>query len=452
MCKRSFILLSNITLLGALAFMQTSCSAPPSTATSSVQLIKAGRLLDVKTGTYLTNQGVLVENERIKAIGPFAEMEKSAPKNARVINLGNATVLPGLIDCHTHLLDIRIGNLEFYENNALRLTQVSPEERAALGTNNAREVLEAGFTTVRDMGDATEKSDVMLRDAINAGRITGPRMLVATKKLTPPNGQHLHQAAAIDKEIIQHEYLLVTNAEDARRGVREAINLGADFIKVIVDDKPLALNLEQVKAIVDEAHRAGLKVAAHAHTEESTKVAVEAGADSIEHAYKISDESLRMMHDKNILLVATDFTQEAVAELLSKTLPPGAEQREEREQYVKEQVEYAPERLPRALKAGVRIAAGSDLAWKWPGRTRGQQGILIFDAYKRAGISAIEMIRAATMNAAELLGWQDRVGTIEANKFADIIAVAGDPLNDITELQRVKFVMKGGAVIRNEMK
>ncbi len=451
MRKRVFILLLNIVLLGVLAFAESSCSAPPAT-TSSVQLIKIGRLLDVKTGAYLVNQGVLVENERIKAIGALAEIEKNAPKNARVIDLSNATVLPGLIDCHTHLLDIRVANLEFYENNALRLTQVSPEERAALGANNAREVLEAGFTTVRDMGDATEKSDVMLRDAINAGRVMGPRMLVATKKLTPPNGQHLHQAAAIDKEIIQHEYLLVSNAEDARRGVHEAINLGADLIKVIVDDKPLVINSDAMKAIVDEAHRAGIKVAAHAHTEESTKVAIEAGADSIEHAYKISNESLRMMHDKNIFLVPTDFTKEAVAEFLSKTLPPNAEPREEREQYVKEQVEYAPERLPRAIKMGVRIAAGSDLAWKWPGRTRGQQGVLIFDAYKRAGMPTIDIIRAATMNAAELLGWQDRVGTIEANKFADLIAVTGDPLNDITELQRIKFVMKGGAVIKNEAK
>lgn len=447
MLKRIVTLLLNLLILSTFTFAQNS-----ETARTKLTLIKVGRLLDVKSGKYLINQGVLIENERIKEIGPLADVQKRAPRNSIVLDLSTATVLPGLIDCHTHLLDLRSTGLEFYENNALRLTQVSADQRAALGTKNAREVIEAGFTTVRDLGDATEKSDVMLRDAINAGRVIGPRMIVATKKLTPPKGQHLRQVAAIDKELIEREYLLVSNPEDARRGVREAVRLGAGVIKVIVDDGPLVISSDEMKAIVTEAHRAGIKVAAHAHIMESTRIAVEAGADSVEHADQISDESLREMHEKGIFLVPTDTTKEAVAELLMKTLPPLREQRPELEMYVKEQVEFAPERLRRALKMGVRIAAGSDLAWNWPGRTRGQQSLLIFDAYRQAGMASLEMIRAATTNASELLGWQNLVGTIEPGKYADLIAVEGDPLNDISELQRVKFVMKGGVVIKNEIR
>ncbi len=446
MPKRIAALLLNLTMLSAFALAQNNVNAP-----SKITLIKVGRLLDVKSGKYRINQGVLVENERIKEVGPIAEVQKHLPKNSAVLDLSAATVLPGLIDCHTHLLDLRSTSLEFYQNNALRLTQVSNEERAATGARNAREVIEAGWTTVRDLGDGTQNSDVMLRDGINAGRITGPRMLVATKKLTPTNGQHLRQIDIVDKELIQREYLLVGNVADARRGVQEAARLGADVIKVIVDDGPLVLTLEEMKAIIAEAHRAGLKVAAHAHIMESVKVAVEAGADSIEHAYRISDESLRMMREKGIFLVPTDTTQEAVAELLMKTLPPFKEQRPELEMYVKEQVEFAPERLRRALKMGVRLAAGSDLAWKWPGRTRGEQSLLIFDAYARAGMPPVEMIRAATINAAEMLGWQDRIGTIETGRYADLIAVTGDPLGDAAALQHIKFVMKGGVVIKNEI-
>lgn len=445
--KQFIVLLLHIIIFGAVAFAQNTRNA-----VLPLTLIRVGRLLDVKAGKYLMDQGVLIAGGRIKDVGAFASVQERAPKDARLVDLSKATVLPGLIDCHTHLLDIRSAGLEFYENNALRITQKSRDEQAALGAAMAREVVEAGWTTVRDLGDAKDGGDVALRDRINARQIIGPRMLVATRKLTPPDGQHIRPVSSYANNIIRAEYLLVHNVEDARRGVREAVRAGADVIKVIVDDGPLVLRLDEMKAIVEEAHRLHVKVAAHAHIAESTKVAVEAGADSIEHAYKISDESLRMMREKGIFFVPTDITREAVSELLMKTLPPNDKPRPELDTYTKEQVEYGPERLRRALNMGVKIAAGSDMAWRYPGKTRGQQSLLIFDAYLRAGMPPIEIVRAATINAAELLGWQDRIGSIETNKYADIIAVEGDPLNDIGELQRIKFVMKDGVIVRSEIK
>ncbi len=444
MYKRVVTILLTIALCGAYTFAQNTDGAPAT-------LVKAGRLLDVKSGRYLIDQGVLIVNGRIEEVGSFAVVRSRAPKNVRLIDLSRATVLPGLIDCHTHLLDIRSTGLEFYENNVLRITQKSRDEQAALGAAMAREVIEAGWTTVRDLGDAKDGGDVALRDRINAGQVTGPRMLVATKKLTPPDGQHIRPVSSYANDTIRGEYLLVGSTEDARRDVREAVKAGADVIKVIVDDGPLVIRLDEMKAIVEEAHRLKVKVAAHAHVAASTKVAVEAGADSIEHAYEISDESLRLMREKGIFLVPTDITREAVSELLTKTLPPNDKPRPELETYTKEQVEFAPERLRRAIKIGVKFAAGSDMAWRYPGKTRGQQSLLIFDAYRRAGMPPIEIMRAATVNAAELLGWQDRIGTVEMNKYADLIAVEGDPLNDIGELQRIKFVMKDGVIVKNDI-
>ncbi|MGI9105057.1 MAG: amidohydrolase family protein [Pyrinomonadaceae bacterium] len=459
MLQRIAVLLLNLMLVGACATTRKdggdktpapkADNAASTSASPRHTLIKAGRMLDVRSGSYQFDRGVLIEGERIKEVGPWAEVQSRAPKDARVIDLGaGMTLLPGLIDCHTHLLDLRKANLEFYENNARRLAQKSQEDHAKLGALTARETVEAGWTTVRDLGDSANKSDLRLRDAIIAGQVVGPRMIVSASKLTPPKGQHIKPEAPVSEEIVKREYLLVNDLEAARRGVRAAADAGADVIKVIVDDGPLVLEPEIVKGIVEEAHRANLKVAAHAHVAASIKIAVEAGADSIEHAYQISDESLRLMKEKGLFLVPTDITPEAVSELLAKSLPPGAAKRPEMEMYAREQVELAPERLRRALRIGVKIAAGSDLAWDWPGTTRGQQSLLIIDAYRSAGMSPLDIIRAATLNAADLLGWQDRIGVIEANKYADVIAVEGDPLENIADLKRVVFVLKGGVVLK----
>ncbi len=203
-----------------------------------------------------------------------------------------------------------------------------------------------------------------------------------------------------------------------------------------------------MNAIVEEAHRSESKGRGpRPHGRGGSRWRWARGPIAVEHAFQVSDESLQAMREKGIFLVPTDLTPEACRELIDKTLAPEAERPAELDAFLQEQEEYAPERLCRAIKFGVRMAAGSDMAFKWPGKTRGQASLLMFDAYERAGISPIDMIRMATVNASELLGWEDRIGTVEAGKYADLIAVSGDPLLDIGQLRHVTFVMKSGAVV-----
>jgi imidazolonepropionase-like amidohydrolase len=206
-----------------------------------------------------------------------------------------------------------------------------------------------------------------------------------------------------------------------------------------------------MKTIVDEAHRSRIKVAVHATTELGTKTAAEAGADSIEHASVISDQTLQMMKERGIFLVPTDFTADTIRLIFTSSRQLSPADAADLEGYLKGYAATVPDRLRRAMKIGVKIAAGSDMLFKVPGKTRGQASLLLYEALRAEGMTPAEIIRAATASAAELLGWQDRVGSIEATRFADLIAVEGDPLKDITELQRVKFVMKGGRVVRDDL-
>ena len=263
-----------------------------------VTLVKAGRLLDVRTGQYLSNYGVLVEGERIRLVGPLAEVQARAPKGAAVVDLGRATVLPGLIDSHSHLLSAMEGRLNISENVVVTLVQQGAVRRALLGAAMAREDLEAGITTVRNLGHSGVNGDAALRDAISAGLLLGPRILAAARKLTPPGGQAL---AGTDPEmaelIIAQEFRPVGGPEDARRAVREVLFAGADVIKIVADDGNRTLKLDEMKAVVEEAHSRGVKVAAHATSAAAVRAAVEAGVDSVEHATEATDEVLRMMPD-----------------------------------------------------------------------------------------------------------------------------------------------------------
>lgn len=438
-----------LTLLLVLAFSITAANAQKAGNANRTTIVNAARILDVKSGKYLNDYAVLIVNGRIQKIASRNELARAATKDANIVNLPNATLLPGLIDVHTHLLDERRAALEFYENNIVRILQRAETERMSLGERAAREMIESGWTTVRDLGDATNCDDLKLRDRINAGQIVGPRMLVSCKKLTPPGGQHIRPTSEITQQIAQREYFEIRTADDARRAVAEDKRLGADVIKVIVDDDMKVIGLEEMRAIVEAAHGAKLKVAAHAHILASVRVAVEAGADSVEHAYEISDELLQKMRERKIYLVPTDITEAAVDDLLAKSLPPNGELRPEIKKYREELVEKAPERLKRAITAKVLLAAGSDTAWEWSGKTRGEQSDLVFDAYRKAGMSPLEIIRAATLNAADLLGLSESVGSIDANKFADLIAVEGDPLANFAALKRVVFVMKNGEILKN---
>ena len=431
-------------LLSSLALAQNS--KPP-----AVILVKAGELLDVRTGKLLPNQGVLIEGERIKEVGPIATIQQHAGSTAAVIDLSRVTVLPGLIDCHAHLL-ISGTSLDPQQNILNAVAGMSPAERVLLGARNAREDLEAGFTTVRVVGHSGINGDAALRDAINQGWLPGPRILAATRKLTPPGGQALHLNPAVAKQITDLEFLEVGSPDQGRDAVREDRLEGADLIKVVADSDGRFITLEEMKAIVDEAHRSKMKVAVHATTETGIQTSIDAGVDSIEHGDHATDAMLKAMREKGIYLDITQtFFGGRMRSFVQKfmVLPPDMQQ--DLANYEKMDAQRGPAFLQRILKSGVKYAIGSDMWFDYPGKTRGEATAIMFGALHDLGLPNADVIRAATVNSAELIGWQDRVGSIEPGKFADLVAVSGDPLKDISGLERVKFVMKGGKVVKNEL-
>lgn len=419
------------------------CGQPAVTVTA----VRAARMIDVHSGTVIANPVVLVEKDRIRAAGDGLAI----PAGARLINLGDATLLPGLIDAHTHLLQYY--DLAWRGNAAMtaKIRRMTTVNKVLLGAATARDYVEAGITTVRDLGSSGVNGDVALREAIEDGWVIGPRIMASTRPLAADDGKA--DPRAPDGPL----WVKIKGPEDARQAVREALQAGADCIKIIVNGPPL-MPLDVAQAIVEEAHRAGKKVAAHAVGEQATRIAAQAGVDSIEHAYAhfqqavgvaaLPDEVLKIMAEKHIFLVPTDATLALVMEL-RRNDPP--QDRARVEEMIRKNFEADAARLRRAVQAGVPIAAGSDnYSYNTlSGRTRGQTSLNVLQAYAEAGMPPLEIIRAATMNAAELLGRPD-LGAIEANKLADIIAVPGDPLKDISELLHVRFVMKGGQVVRND--
>lgn len=417
--------------------------------TSKVTVLKAARGLEVKTGNMVSNPTIIIENGRITNFGE----KLTIPKNAEIIDLGDVTLMPGLIDAHTHLLenyDPKIGGDD--PNMILTVVQLGTTKRALLGAAMGREMLEAGFTTVRDVGNSGVNGDVALRDAIRSGWVQGPRIVASTRALSPIGGQFGGMTAEVQK-LIEQEYVVINGADEARRAVRQALYDGADCIKVIVNNGSVTLSLEEMTAIVEEAHRAGKKVAAHAIGNSATKIAAEAGVDSIEHAYIIPDDVLKIMAQKKIFLVPTDAPSDFFLSLYgfnSETSPEFVKQVTENTNGF---VKNSRERLNRAIKFGVKIAAGSDEYFQITGKTRGEASKVMFRAYRAAGMSPLDIIQAATINNAELLAGENaQFGSIEKGKYADIIAVSGDPLKDTTVLEKVTFVMKGGTIIKGNTK
>jgi imidazolonepropionase-like amidohydrolase len=411
--------------------------------------IRAARMIDGKSDTPVTNPVILVEGEKISAIGSGLAI----PADAKVIDLGDVTLLPGLIDVHTHLLlEMDGANVSLQDIAMLKAVATqSTASRALLGAKLGREDLEAGITTVRDLGNSGVNGDVALRDAIDNAWVRGPRVVAATRALAAPGGQFGGLIPEAQK-IIEQEYVTLNGPDSARQAVRQALYDGANCIKVIVNGSPANVTLDEMKAIVDEAHTAGVKVAAHAIGEKATRIAAEAGADSIEHAYVISDDTLKMMAAKHIFLVPTDGTLQEFLDMTFGNRKPTAEERAQQEKQFKPYVDGNRDRLQRAMKFGVPIAAGSDMYLTMPNENRGQASLDMLDAYVDEGMTPLQIIHAATSNAAELLGWQSKIGTLEAGKYADIIAVPGDPLKDPATLKHARFVMKGGEVIKNEGK
>lgn len=412
------------------------------TAHAQTTALRAARLLDVATGKIIPDAVVLIENGKVSKVGSGLPV----PPGAQVIDLGDVTLLPGLIDCHTHLLmDFDADFGDDLANVLWMVSRMSTAKRVLHGSMMGREMLEAGITTVRDLGNSGMNGDRALRDAIADGWIVGPRMIVSTRALAPVGGQ-LGPLTPEAQKLIEQEYAVVSGVDDSRRAVRQAIYDGALWIKVIIDDPGRMLAPEEVKTIVEEAHRMNRRVAAHAINDAAVRIAVEAGVDSIEHAYKASDEVLKLMAEKHIYLVPTDGPLESYGMSTQGTL----EQREQTKKGFKSLIENNRERLRRAVKAGVPVVFGADVYYRIPGMTRGQVSLLSFRAYAESGMSPIEIIRSATINAAEMLRYSDLIGAIKPGAYADIIAVPGDPLSDIKALENTVFVMRGGKVIRRE--
>ena len=399
-------------------------------------VIHAGHVLDVKTGKLLVDQTVVIEDGKIVSVDSSAGTKP--PADAMLIDLSNATVLPGLIDAHTHLtIDPNFG----YEQLGISL----PRE-TLIGAKNARATLQAGFTTVRNVG-ASGYTDVALRDAINAGDVPGPRMLVSGPPLSITGGH-------CDNNLLPFEYHATSDGvadgiAAVQQKVRQNIKYGSDLIKVCATggvlskgDDPQAsqFTLEEMKAIVADAHRLGRKVAAHAHGAQGILWASQAGVDSIEHGSYIDDAGIAEMKKNGTYLVPTLYLGDWFLENAERNHVPD---------YLlakaKAVMPAARQNIAHAFASGVKVAFGTDAAVYPHGLNAHEFAVMV-----KLGLTPLQAIQAATVNAADLLGWSGKVGSLDPGAWADIVAVEGDPLKDVTTLERVKFVMKGGEVVRNE--
>lgn len=405
-----------ITLFGLLYLFSALLANAQNTKSSDRIALTAKRMIDVRSGNEILDVVILIESNKITGVGSKLKI----PDNTQIIDLGDVTLLPGLVDAHTHLLHQYYSKYgDDNSNRLLEMVQLGAAKRALLGVKLAREMLEAGFTSVRDLGNSSINADVALRDAINNGDVTGPRMFVSTRAISPVGGQ-FQPISTEAQALLSQEYVQISGVEEARKAVRQAIYDGADCIKVIANSGRRRLSLEEMKVIVEEAKRANLPVAVHATDGDGPSMtAVEAGISSIEHGYTISDTVLIQMAKKNIFLVPTDAFG----------------------------VDRYKERIKRALKAGVRIAIGSDIYYEFEGMTRGQASAGMYKTYVASGMTNLEVLQAATLNPAELIG-NNSIGVIEVGRFADIIAVKGNPLKDIRVLENVSFVMKDGKVYK----
>jgi imidazolonepropionase-like amidohydrolase len=426
--------------------------APP-----KVTLVKAAHLLDPRTGNVLSPAAVLIQDGKIEQVGASAQLKANAPKGVQTIDLGNATLLPGLIDSHTHLLvdptvqseaeRSRRYNGDFVPGLLLAIGE-SPSKRVLMSAQLAREDLESGITTVRNLGHSGIDGDVALRDAINAGRVPGPRILASGRKFAKEGDYIQNLNPALAEAILDQEFLSVNGPDQARQAVQKNLLYAVDVIKVTISAN---YTVAEIAAIVDEAHQQHIKVAAHAVDTASIQIAIDGGVDSVEHGNEITDEQLKQMRDKGIFFDFTPtFYGDFFTRLTEATVMMSPARRERWAQLDVSDTQTYNNLVQHVLKSGVKFAAGSDMGWCFPGKTRGQTSVSRFPVLHQAGIPSLDVLRAITTKAAEMLGWQDRVGAIEPGKFADLVAVAGDPLADITEIERVRFVMKNGEVVRND--
>jgi imidazolonepropionase-like amidohydrolase len=399
--------------------------------------IRAGRLIDGKSDTPIANALILVEGDKIVSVTPGG----SAPAGVQLIDLSKATVLPGFVDTHTHVL--LQGDITEEDYDAQLLKESIPY-RAILAARNARIALEHGFTTIRDLEtEGAMYADVDVKKAIANGEVPGPRMQVSTRAMTPTGMYPLLGYSWELKVPTGVQY--VDGADGARKAVREQVMYGADWIKYYSDRRyhfeadgvlhsMVNFTDEEARAIVDETHRLGKKAAAHAIGSDGIAAALRAGVDTVEHGDGLTDALIDEIAKKGVYWVPTIMVGAYVA--------PGRGGN-----WVK-MVDLEKVAFQKALKKNVKIALGTDAGgFDWKELNEAKE----FEYYVNYGMTPMQAIRSGTVVPAELLGWSDKIGTISAGKWADIVAVSGDPLSDITELQRVKFVLKDGTVYKNEL-
>jgi imidazolonepropionase-like amidohydrolase len=427
--RKILVVLASCVLLSILALGQ----APTKIA------IRAGKLIDGRSDKPLEKPLIVIENDKIVSVTSGG----NAPQGAEVVDLGNATLLPGFIDVHTHVM--LQGDPSFAEYDR-QLLKESTSYRAILGARNARIALSHGFTSMRDLeSEGAMYADVDVKKAIANGEVPGPRMQVSTRAMAPTG---MYPLLGYSWELKMPTGVeIVDGADNARKAVREQSMFGADWIKYYSDrherfaaDGQLHSKVnftdEEAKAIVDEAHRLGKKVAAHAVGSDGIAAALRAGVDTIEHGDGLTDQLMDEMARRGVYWVPTltvdhSFpTDDEFAEFFKKT-------------FALQKVNFS-----KAMQKGVKIALGTDAGgFDWKKINQAKE----FEYYVENGMTPMQAIRSGTSVAAELLGWSDTAGTIEPGKWADIVAVSGDPLQDITELQKVKFVMKGGVIFKDDL-
>lgn len=422
--------------IAALALSLVVTSSALAQAAQQPVVLKAARLFDGTSDRVIANAVVIIDGTRIRSVGG------AIPPNAKVIDLGDVTLLPGFIDAHTHL---SFESGENYYRDYFEGLMRHPAEQAILATSYARKTIDAGVTTVRDVG-SSEYIDIALRNSINNGTIPGPRMLVAVHPISATGGHGDGDAIPPSRGVPQPGILegICNGADACRAAVRHQIKYGADVIKSMPSGGVLSLSdpvdlpqltREEMNAIVDEAHQWGRKVAAHCHGDAAAKIAVAAGVDSIEHGTFLQPDTLAAMREKGIYLVPTLVAAETVKTKLDKYPESIATK-------ARAAIAARDALFRNALKAGVKIAFGTDSAVSAHGVNAREFGLMT-----SLGMTPAAALRT-TANSAELLGWGDRIGTIAAGKLADIVAVPGNPLSDITATERVSFVMKEGTIVR----
>ncbi len=412
-------------------FLCSFGAAGPGAGTTA---LRVGHLIDPATGAVTANQIVLVEGAKIMNVGPNIKI----PDGAKVIDLTKVWVMPGLMDAHTH---ITMGNLDLNAGIEAVYLKQSSAARALLGLHNAQDVLWAGFTTIRDVGNEANFSSVDLRDAINRGLFDGPTILTSGKIIAPFGGQSVRISPEQGRFWL-YEYIDADTPDEVRKAVRQVIYYGADVIKLVADNSPFHYSLAEIQAAVSEGHAAGRAVSAHIFAGgEPARTCITGGVDSIEHGMLLEDELLALMKEKGTALVSTDFPEAYLA-----ALDPGGALFGSAKDFAAATID----RLKRAHSAGVMLVFGTDAIVHLAGKNRAGMMLDYLASWQAAGISGAETLKAMTTNAAKLLRIEKTRGSVSAGFAADIIATSLDPLVDIQALRRVNFVMKNGKIIRND--